>query len=61
MEHEKLRILNDQHETIGVAARSDIHAQGLWHETFHVWLLKEEQGVAGLYRARLLDAQQLFT
>ncbi|MER3126456.1 hypothetical protein ABQG68_13675 [Bacillus pumilus] len=61
MEHEKLRILNDQHETIGVAARSDIHAQGLWHETFHFWLLKEEQEVAGLYRARLLDAQQLFT
>ncbi len=30
MEHEKLRIMNEQHETIGVAARSYVHAQGLW-------------------------------
>lgn len=30
MEQEKLNILNEQHETIGVADRSDIHAQGLW-------------------------------
>ena len=41
MEHEKLNIMNNQHETIGTAARSDIHAQGLWHETFHFWLLKK--------------------
>lgn len=42
MEHEKLRIFNDQHETIGAAARSVVHAQGHWHETFHFWLLKKE-------------------
>lgn len=41
MEHEKLRIFNDQHETIGAAARSVVHAQGHWHETFHFWLLKK--------------------
>ncbi|MDR0125944.1 MULTISPECIES: NUDIX hydrolase [Bacillus] len=49
MEHEKLRILNEQHETIGVAIRSDVHAQGLWHETFHFWLLKREHGTVYLY------------
>ncbi|GLF88141.1 MULTISPECIES: NUDIX domain-containing protein [Bacillus] len=49
MEHEKLRIFNDQHETIGAAARSDVHAQGLWHETFHFWLLKKEHGTVYLY------------
>lgn len=49
MEHEKLRIFNDQHETIGAAARSDVHSQGLWHETFHFWLLKKEHGTVYLY------------
>lgn len=49
MEHEKLRIFNDQHETIGAAARSDVHAQGHWHETFHFWLLKKEHGTVHLY------------
>ncbi|MFK4008614.1 NUDIX hydrolase [Bacillus safensis] len=49
MEHEKLRFFNDQHETIGAAARSDVHAQGLWHETFHFWLLKKELGTVYLY------------
>ncbi|GLF91607.1 putative Nudix hydrolase [Bacillus safensis] len=49
MEQEKLRILNDQHESIGVAARSEIHTQGLWHETFHFWLLKKEHGTVYLY------------
>lgn len=49
MEHEKLRILNDQHESIGIADRSEIHAQGLWHETFHLWLLKKEHGTVYLY------------
>ncbi|MBD3860638.1 NUDIX domain-containing protein [Bacillus sp. 28A-2] len=49
MEHEKLSILNDQQETIGVAVRSDVHAQGLWHETFHFWLLKKEHGTVYLY------------
>ncbi|MEH7799693.1 hypothetical protein V7274_03505 [Bacillus pumilus] len=42
MEQEKLNILNKQHETIGVTTRSNVHAQGLWHETFHFWLLKKE-------------------
>ncbi|MGX9293057.1 NUDIX hydrolase [Bacillus sp. A015] len=49
MEHEKLRIMNDQQETIGVATRSDVHAQGLWHETFHFWLLKKEYDTVYLY------------
>ncbi|MGG1962205.1 NUDIX domain-containing protein [Bacillus pumilus] len=49
MEQEKLNILNEQHETIGAAARSDIHAQGLWHETFHFWLLKKEHDIMYLY------------
>lgn len=49
MEHEKINIMNGQHEPIGIAARSDIHAQGLWHETFHFWLLKKEHDTVYLY------------
>ncbi|MEH3001953.1 NUDIX hydrolase [Bacillus pumilus] len=49
MEQEKLNILNEQHEAIGVAPRSDVHAQGLWHETFHFWLLKKEHDTVYLY------------
>ncbi|MDG4730028.1 NUDIX domain-containing protein [Bacillus pumilus] len=49
MEQEKLNILNEQHEAIGVAPRSDVHAQGLWHETFHFWLLKKELDTVYLY------------
>ncbi|OLP64769.1 hypothetical protein BACPU_23590 [Bacillus pumilus] len=49
MEDEKINTLNKQQELIGVAARSDVHAQGLWHETFHFWLLKKEQDTVYLY------------
>ncbi|QGX66975.1 hydrolase [Bacillus sp. ms-22] len=49
MEQEELNIMNDRHETIGTAARSDVHAQGLWHETFHFWLLKKEDDTVFLY------------
>ncbi|PCK22852.1 hydrolase [Bacillus pumilus] len=49
MEQEKLNIMNDQHVTIGTADRSDVHAQGLWHETFHFWLLKKEHDTVYLY------------
>ncbi|MEB2272368.1 NUDIX domain-containing protein [Bacillus safensis] len=49
MEHEKLRIFNVQHETIGAVARSDVLTQGHWHETFHFWLLKKEHGTVYLF------------
>lgn len=60
MEHEKLRFFNDQHETIGAAARSDVHAQGLWHETFHFWLLKKELGTVYLYFQLRSPAKRIF-
>ncbi|MGG4169950.1 NUDIX domain-containing protein [Rossellomorea vietnamensis] len=37
MEEEKLAVLNESGERIGVRSRSEIHAKGYWHETFHCW------------------------
>jgi isopentenyldiphosphate isomerase len=38
VEHEKLAVLNELGDRIGVASRSEVHAKGFWHETFHCWL-----------------------
>ncbi|PFA67736.1 NUDIX hydrolase [Bacillus sp. AFS015802] len=38
METEKLAVLDGNGIRIGVASRSEVHAKGYWHETFHCWL-----------------------
>ncbi|WP_244668196.1 NUDIX hydrolase [Bacillus sp. NTK074B] len=38
MKDEELAVLNGSGERIGVASRSEVHAKGYWHETFHCWL-----------------------
>lgn len=40
MNDEWLNIFNDRHVKIGVESRTTVHAQGLWHETFHCWFVK---------------------
>ncbi|NGP44659.1 NUDIX domain-containing protein [Bacillaceae bacterium SIJ1] len=45
MEDEKLTVFNEQREAIGTASRECVHRDGLWHETFHCWLVYEEDGV----------------
>ncbi|MGE6631563.1 NUDIX hydrolase [Bacillus sp. NPDC077027] len=49
IEQEYLNIFNKRHESIGIASRSDVHAKGLWHETFHFWLLTEKSGITYLH------------
>jgi len=39
---ELLDIFNDNMEYVGVATRSVAHAQGLWHQTFHCWIIRED-------------------
>ena len=40
LEDEWLNTFNDRHVKIGVESRTNVHAQGLWHETFHCWFVK---------------------
>ncbi|WP_338030783.1 hypothetical protein [Cytobacillus citreus] len=49
MEKEKLKIFNQRREPIGVAAREEVHRLGLWHETFHCWFVRREDGVDYVY------------
>lgn len=49
MDSELLRIFNRNHEYIGEATRAEVHAKGLWHETFHCWLVSKIEGQFYLY------------
>jgi isopentenyldiphosphate isomerase len=32
-------VFNEQRVKIGTASRSSVHAEGLWHQTFHCWIV----------------------
>ena len=36
---ELIDIFNANHERIGVCDRASVHQQGLWHQTFHCWIV----------------------
>lgn len=42
MVQEIIKVFNEKHEYIGTATRSEAHAKGYWHETFHCWLANED-------------------
>jgi len=46
---EVLSIFDENHQKIGEQSRDIIHRQGLWHETFHCWIVQIIQGVPHLY------------
>lgn len=48
-EQEKLKIFDENRNQIGVAARSDVHRIGYWHEGFHCWFVSNEQGIDYIY------------
>ncbi|WP_191562248.1 NUDIX hydrolase [Metabacillus idriensis] len=49
MKQELLRIFDDNHKPIGIAAREEVHKFGHWHETFHCWFTRIETGTLYLY------------
>jgi isopentenyldiphosphate isomerase len=40
---EQLDIYNPNQQWIGTASREDVHRRGLWHRTFHTWLIQQEK------------------
>lgn len=49
MEEEQLKVFDENRSLIGIADRSEIHKKGLWHETFHCWIVSEQDGQSYLY------------
>lgn len=49
MEHEQLRIFDEDRNQIGVASRMDVHRIGYWHEAFHCWFVSNEKGIDYIY------------
>ncbi|WML38253.1 NUDIX hydrolase [Neobacillus sp. OS1-2] len=49
MENELVRVFDSQQNPIGVATREDVHRQGLWHESFHCWIVSREEEIDYLY------------
>lgn len=44
MESEKINVYDEDGKHLGAAARKEIHEKGLWHETFHCWIVTKEEG-----------------
>lgn len=49
LEEEVLAVFDENHLKIGEQSRDIIHRQGLWHETFHCWIVHLEEGVPYIY------------
>lgn len=41
---EKIACVTEHGALTGVASRDEVHRQGLWHETFHCWIVSRELG-----------------
>ena len=41
-EKEIIAVFNENMEQIGTAPRQQAHDQGLWHHTFHCWIVRKE-------------------
>ncbi|WP_458463776.1 NUDIX hydrolase [Paenibacillus sp.] len=42
MTPERFDIYDDQQHWIGTAQRSEVHAKGYWHRSFHCWIVRDE-------------------
>ncbi|MEF2246795.1 NUDIX hydrolase [Paenibacillus sp. IITD108] len=49
MEEEQFTIFDHEMKPIGVAARSEVHKQGYWHETFQCWFVSREEDEHYIY------------
>ena len=40
--HERLDIFDPDQTWVGTATRAEAHARGLWHQTFHCWVIEPQ-------------------
>jgi len=52
---EKLQVFNANLESQGFEDRGHVHMGGLWHKTFHCWLLSKEAGGSILFQLRSME------
>lgn len=51
---EQFDIYNEDGKWIGTAPRSEVHANGYWHKSFHCWLIRDtEEGRKLLFQKRV--------
>lgn len=60
LESEWLAVFDENHQKIGENTRAFIHQHGLWHETFHCWIVQVENGVPHLYFQQRSDMKKDF-
>lgn len=49
MQCERLKVFDENYQHNGEATRAEVHERGLWHETFHCWLVSREAGTRYIY------------
>ncbi len=50
---ERFDVFDERMNKTGTATRAEVHAEGLWHQTFHCWILsREEDGIYVLFQLR---------
>jgi isopentenyldiphosphate isomerase len=49
LDHETLRIFDENNNPLGTATREEVHKKGYWHETFHCWVISKEDEIVYLH------------
>ncbi len=44
-----IKVFDEEYQEQGVATRDEVHNKGLWHETFHCWLVSQEMNKYYIY------------
>ena len=44
MSIEYLDVFDERYEKIGTGSHAQVHREGLWHHTFHCWLIEQDSG-----------------
>ncbi|MCP1181970.1 NUDIX domain-containing protein [Paenibacillus sp. 1781tsa1] len=60
MSPERFDIYDDQQHWIGTAPRSEVHAKGYWHRSFHCWIVRDEGEQRQVLFQRRRDVKDTF-